>query len=170
MAEYPTYTAVKLSEVSGNPESEYGAFAAQALKQATLLFKIGTCLKEFPDDAHDAEIAEQAILQMADAIYWAQPWQKVLRNPFSSETIGSYSYSKLTSAVSAGIPTGVTWFDIAVGTIGICDLSNGPMHGGWLVHEENKEPAGGYGVFVGPAEKHNPDYIGSDSFDPPERG
>ena len=35
-------------------------------------------------------------------------------SPFSSERIGSYSYSKMAQAVSKGVKTGVPFFDIAV--------------------------------------------------------
>jgi hypothetical protein len=168
MAEYPTYTAADVAGASGADVTEYSSFIDEALKQATLLFKIGTCLSQFPDSELDAELAKYGILAMADAIFSVQPFQKVLRTPFSSETIGSYSYSKLTSAVSAGLPTGVSWFDIAVGKLSVCDTVLGlPMSGGYSVFEEHKKPHGGYGVYLGPADQ-NPDTWAPDTFDPPE--
>ena len=154
MAVYPNYTATNIAEVSGYPVTDYSTFATEALKQATLLFKIGTCLSAWPDDEIEAEMARYAVLSMADAIYWAQPWQKVLRSPFNSETIGSYSYSKLSTAVSAGLPTGVSWFDLAVSKLSVCDRNLGiPAHGGYNVFEEDKHAHGGYGIFLGPAEQ-----------------
>lgn len=155
MAEYPTYDVDDLAEISGYPVELYTneAFVTQALKQATLLFKIGTCLAAFPDDELAAELAENGILDLANAIYWVQPFQSVLRNPFSSETIGSYSYSKLQQAVSAGLPTGVSWFDLAVTRLSVCDDVAGiEASGGINVHEANKVPHGGYDAFYGPAE------------------
>lgn len=171
MAEFPTYTVTDVATATGNPEAEYSAFITEALSQAILLFGIATCLPDdqWPDNARNADMARLGVLHMADAIYWAQPWQKVLRNPFSSETIGSYSYSKLSSAVSAGLPTGVSWFDIATTKLSVCDVANGPAHGGWLVHEERKTADGGYGVFLGPAEQNGDTWHTIDTFDPPER-
>jgi hypothetical protein len=166
MAVYPAYGVEDLAGMSGEEASEYTRtnFVAMALKQAKALFKLGTCLKgdTFPEDEDGAELAEFAILAMADAIYWAQPFQAVLRNPFSSETIGSYSYSKLTSAVTAGLPTGISWFDIAVGELSVCTSDVG-VSGGINVFEENKQPHGNYGVYLGPGDQ-NPDTYSPDTY------
>lgn len=171
MAEYPVYTKDDVAQATGNDIDEYErSFIDEAITQATLLFKRGTCLAQFPDNPDDAATARYAILYMADAIYFIQPWQKVLRNPFSSETIGSYSYSKLSTAVSAGLPTGVSWFDIGIAELSVCDTNGGaPMSGGWNVFEEHKYPHGGYGVYLGPADQ-NPDTWGPDTYttNPPE--
>lgn len=164
MAQYPTYTASDVALFSGGQEADYGDYLEQALTQATLLFKIGTCLAQFPDNEMDAEIAKLGILSMADAIYGSQPFQATLRNPFSSETIGSYSYSKMSSAVSAGLPTGVSWFDLATTRLSVCDQQLGlPASGGWNVMEENKSPHDGYGVYLGPGDQ-NPDGWGPDTY------
>jgi hypothetical protein len=138
MAAYPTFDVNSLSEFSGRPVGEYAnsAYVPSAIAQATLLFKIGTCLGDsFPDDPTQAQLATMAINAMADAIYIVQPFQTVLANPFSSETIGSYSYSKVASAVSGGLPTGITWFDIAISKLSVCDLDGIPTGGGIEVFE-----------------------------------
>lgn len=124
MASYPTWTIADLSGFSGRPASDYlnVAYIPTAIAQATLLFKLGTCLSQYPDDPIYSELAKNAILAMSEAIYNVQGFQKVLNNPFSSETIGSYSYSKVAGAVANGLPTGVSWFDLAVGSMGVCDL------------------------------------------------
>ena len=117
MATYPELDINDLSDFSGRSTTEYSnsGYVVTALSQATLLFKLGTCLgNNFPDDATMASLARLAILSMADAIYLSQPFQKILSNPFSSETIGSYSYSKVAGAVMGGIPTGISWFDMAI--------------------------------------------------------
>lgn len=165
MAEYPTYTVEDLSGLSGEAAESYTrpAFVDSALEQATLLFKIATCLNAFPDNPDDALLAKYAILSMADSIYWVQPFQKTLRNPFSSETIGSYSYSKLSTAVSAGLPTGVSWFDVGTSKLSVCDQDGIPAHGGWSVFEENKVPHGGYGVYLGPSDQER-DTWGPDTY------
>lgn len=134
MAAFPTYTITHLSDFSGRPQAEYTntAYVPQALLQAELLFKLGTCLGEvWPDDPTMAKLSEMAILSMADAIYLVQPFQTVLSNPFSSESIGSYSYSKVAGAVMGGLPTGITWFDLATNKLSVCDLNAGiPIGGG----------------------------------------
>lgn len=124
MASYPTWTISDLSGFSGRPDTDYTnpSYVPTALAQATLLFKLGTCLSQYPEDPIYSELAMNAVLAMAEAIYNVQGFQKVLSNPFSSETIGSYSYSKVAGAVANGLPTGVSWFDLAVSTMGVCDL------------------------------------------------
>lgn len=166
MADYPAYTAADVAAATGRDEESIGSYIDEALVQATLLFKIGTCLSQFPDATMDAQIARYGILFMADAIEAVQPYQKVLRNPFSAETIGSYSYAKLSTAVSAGLPTGVDWFDIATRRLSVCDQELGiPASGGYNVFEEYKEAHGGYGVYLGPTDQ-NPDTWGRDTIDP----
>lgn len=147
MATFPVLTVADLAGFSGRDASTYTnvAYAETALIQAELLFKIGTCLGEsWPDDPTLAALAKMAITSMADAIYIVQPFQQVLANPFSSETIGSYSYSKVAGAVMGGLPTGITWFDMAIAKLGICDISDGiPTGGGIEVFENDGLFAGG---------------------------
>lgn len=148
MAAFPTYTVADLADFSGQDASEYTntAYVPSAIAQATLLFKLGTCLGDsWPDDPTMAELAKMAILSMANAIYAVQPFQKVLANPFSSETIGSYSYSKVAGAVMGGLPTGITWFDIATAKLSVCDLTSGiPIGGGIEIFEFDGEFAAGF--------------------------
>lgn len=129
MAAYPNFDIPDLSVFSGRPVAEYTntTYAATAISQAMLLFKLGTCLNEWPDDAMLAELAKQAVLSMADAIYLVQPFQTQLSNPFSSETIGSYSYSKVAGAVMGGLPTGIGWFDLALTKLSVCEFEVGTV-------------------------------------------
>lgn len=133
MAAFPTFSVSDLAGFSGKDESEYTntAYVPQAILQATLLFKIGTCLGDnWPEDSTMASLAHMAVVSMADAIYSVQPFQKVLSNPFSSESIGSYSYSKTAGAVMGGIPTGIGWFDMAISKLSVCALDGIPIGGG----------------------------------------
>jgi hypothetical protein len=166
MAIYPVYTPEDVAAATGGDSSEYTDFMPEAILQAILLFKRGTCLVAWPDDPDEASIARYGVLYMAEAIEAAQPWQKILRTPFSSETIGSYSYSKVQKAVANGLPTGVDWFDIAINDLSVCDQNSGiPVSGGYNVFEENKVPHGGYGVYLGPGDQF-PDNWGPDTIDP----
>lgn len=139
---YPEYDTQDLADFSGRPKASYRSYAATALSQARLLFKLATCLKELPEDSDMAELAKMAILAMADDIVLKQQYQKVISSPFSSESIGSYSYSKRAQQVQEGDKTGIMWFDLAVSNMGVCDInSDVPMSGGIEIFEHD-------GVFV----------------------
>lgn len=134
---YPVITVDDLANFSGRPASSYTAYATNsAVPQATLLFKIGTCLADIPEDPISQELAKMGMMAMADAIVLSQPFQQVLANPFNSETIGSYSYSKVASAVNNGLPTGIVWFDLALQQMSVCEtLDNIPSGGGIEIFE-----------------------------------
>lgn len=135
---YPTFTKEMLSEFSGRPAVSYQSHTTQALSQAVLLFKIGTCLSDLPEDATMQQLASMGILAMADAIVLSQPYQKAAASPFSSESIGSYSYSKAAGAVSRGEKTGVMWFDLAIDKMSVCDINDDiPFSGGIEVFEHD---------------------------------
>jgi hypothetical protein len=129
---YKQYTKQNLADLSGRPVGSYTSFAEKsAIPQALLLFKIGTCLAS-PGELGpiDQELLDNAIASMADGIYLSQPFMAVAASPFSSETIGSYSYSKVAKAVEQGKETGIQWFDIAVDRLSVCDVDNDIMFGG----------------------------------------
>lgn len=119
MAGYPTFTATDLAGFSGRPEASYSAYAASAIAQATLLFRLATGLTDWPTDADAVQLATFAIEAMADTFVLSQPFQAAVVAPFQSETIGGYSYSKAMRQLLAGQPTGVMWFDLAVQRLGI---------------------------------------------------
>lgn len=114
-----------LADFAGTVAAEYSTFATTALEQATLLFEDATGLEEYPDNARKRQIAYNGICEMAQKIYDSQEYASVVNTPFQSETIGSYSYSKASQAVSAGQPTGVLWFDLAVSRMSVRTLVEG---------------------------------------------
>lgn len=110
-------TTAELAVFTGRPSSSFTDFADQALAQATLMFQIVTKLTELPDDPDLLQLAKNAILEMADRLLLEQPYQAVKAKPFQTETIGSYSYSRVTQTatkVQNGLKTGLFWWDIAV--------------------------------------------------------
>lgn len=113
-------TAPTLDELvtfTGRPLGSFGAFATQALAQAALMFSIVTKLSDYPDDPDLLQLAKNAILEMADRLLLEQPFAELITRPFQTETIGNYSYSRITatsSKVQNGIKTGLFWWDIAV--------------------------------------------------------
>lgn len=104
----------QLATFTGRASSTFNDFAAEALTQATLLLMMATGLESYPEDTNLAQLAVYGILDMADSIYLSQPYKESINSPFQSETIGSYSYSKMTKSVKKGTDTGVAWFDMAV--------------------------------------------------------
>lgn len=107
-------TVAELAAFTGRPSNTFGAFAAEALDQATLLFTLATDLEYLPLDSNLAKLVKYGIMDMADKIYLSQPYAEATASPYQSETIGSYSYSKSMQAVKKGDATGVMWFDLAV--------------------------------------------------------
>jgi hypothetical protein len=105
-----------LATFSGRGEDTYTSFAVQALAQATLLFALRTDLTAYPDDPQLLQLATNAILEMADRIVLEQPHAATMASPLSSESIGSYSYSKGSAAFRAkdGERTGLFWWDLAL--------------------------------------------------------
>lgn len=133
MAEYPPLSFADVSSAFGRPLSDYDpAYSSTAISQATLFFKIATCLTALPEDPLAQELAKMAILQMAETLILAQPYAQMKAKPVSSETLGSYSYSKLSAQVMSAESTGVFWFDLAVERLGVCDSADGAFFYGGI--------------------------------------
>jgi hypothetical protein len=138
---YPTYTVSDLVGFSGRALDSYQNldYVAEALVQSQLLFKLSTCLSDFPVDPDDASLARYAILSLAEQMVLDQRYAEVVASPFASESIGSYTYSKNTmrTKVLQGLPTGVTWFDLAVERLGVCENSGAVYTGSVQVFTED---------------------------------
>jgi hypothetical protein len=107
-------TVADLAAFTGRDSNTFTNYAPTALDQATLLFYFATELSEYPDDTELAKLVKYGIMDMADKIYLSQKYAEAAASPFQSESIGSYSYSKMTQAVKKKLGTGVMWFDLAV--------------------------------------------------------
>jgi hypothetical protein len=144
---YPVFTKQDLADFSGRPVASYTGYTDRAIRQAVLLFKIGTCLANLaPKDTLEYEIAVEGILAMADQIFLAQRYQQQVASPFQSESLGSYSYSKTAKSVSDGEKTGVEFFDIAIDQLSVCDETDDiPSFGGVEVFEHDGMFARGEG-------------------------
>lgn len=85
----------------------------------------------------DKKVAKFAILEMAKYIKIDYFNFERSTSPFSHETIGSYSYSKMVKSVAAMESTGVPAFDRAVVILGsLCDLEEGGITGGAVATSE----------------------------------
>lgn len=152
----PVPTQTDLETFTGRPAASFGPFADQALAQATLMLTIVTKLEALPDDPDLAQLANNAIMELADRVLLEQPFQAIKAGPFQTETIGSYSYSRVTPTVSKvqqGIKTGLLWWDLAIDELSVAGttlLSHGGIDeipDGLVRSQEN-----GMWVFVDPAD------------------
>ncbi len=150
-------TTEDLATFTGRAESTFTPFADQALLQATVLFGATTNLAEYPEDPQLRQVAEFAILEMANRLYLEQPFAVSKASPFASETIGSYSYSKgstfsTQTKGSSRTPTGLYWWDLAVELLtaaGEGEVISGSVGG--FEHDLGVNAEGRRGI-VGPAD------------------
>lgn len=152
---YTAPTVSTLANFTGRAESTYTPYASQALLQAALLFTLVSGISEVPDDADKAQLIDFAIMEMADEIYVKQLYFSSRGNPYmTSETIGSYSYSRSSSPAKAlsGEKTGLLWWDLAIKQLGqAVTIESGSI----AVFERDGNiwaDAEGNQVLVGPAE------------------
>jgi hypothetical protein len=85
-----------------------------AFQQAADLFYVAAGITDDPTDEYALRILKWGLMDMAYKILITRENQAEIYSPYSSETIGSYTYSKMLSAIQAGLRTGVEWFDIAL--------------------------------------------------------
>ncbi len=148
---YPALGVNELSTFSGRPVASYPpSYPDQAIRQSVLIFKIATGLTDdlFPQPGTwQYDLAVMAILSEADDIILEQPFQAVRASPFNSESIGSYSYSKVggkslaraVSTIASDGKTGNIWFDLAVEQLGIViNAVDMPAYGGIEIFEHNE--------------------------------
>ncbi len=147
MAEYPPLSFADISAFSGRALSDYDpVYSTTAIAQATLLFKIATCLTQLPDDETAQALAKAAILDMAEKFILVQPYAATMASPFTSESIGSYSYSKMAQQIISKERTGVMWFDLAVSELSVCDeMDQAFFYGGIEVMEHDNRYVRGDG-------------------------
>lgn len=114
-------TLDQLADFSGRPQASYPAFATSALKQATFLMQLRTCLVSLPADPAQAQLMLYGILELSDDIVLKQPYREITAKPFTSETLMSYAYSKAAVRAQEGKKTGLMWFDLAVQKLSVCE-------------------------------------------------
>jgi hypothetical protein len=109
-------TEVDLSQFTGKDIEHYdNNYVMEALAQAGDLFEIATRIPTLPDrNTLDGRLAVRGILSMAEALFEGNNYRDLRTSPFKSETIGSYTYTLVEGSVLQGIPTGISWFDLAV--------------------------------------------------------
>jgi hypothetical protein len=148
-----------LATFKGKSENFYTQFAEQALAQAALLLSIRTGLTAIPEDESEALLANYAIMDLANQIYLESPYDEILAKPFSSESIGSYSYSKSASAARKGEDSGSMWFELALERLGNVDGDFDVNSGSISMFERANvyQDAEGRSFVLGPDDIPNPD-------------
>lgn len=180
MAAFPTLCIDDLANFTGRQASSYpDPFSDQALLQARLFFSYATGLfakdNAWPTDPDDAQLAKYAVLSLADYFVLDQPNQQIKADVFSSQTIGSYSYTlkqaAVLKAIQLGGNTGIMWFDLAIQQFGAD--SNHVVTGGIEVFYDElmtEDQGNGFSRVLGPHERNPidvPFYISRDApFDP----
>lgn len=79
--------------------------------QATDAFWVFTGLSDYPDDPRAARIARYAIMELTSWLLSQHENRAEINSPFSSERIGSYSYSKMQRA-KEDFSSGLYWLDL----------------------------------------------------------
>lgn len=86
-----------------------------ALQDAADLLYVATGVTDDPTDEYVLRLLSKGLMDMAFKILITKENQTEIYSPYSSETIGSYSYVKQAlAAIQQGLMTGVEWFDIIV--------------------------------------------------------
>lgn len=167
---YKTYDRQMLADFTGRPMASFpdNFVTKSAIPQALLLFKLGTGLADPAVlSADNQQLVDFAIISMADAVHLAQPYQTALASPFNSESIGSYSYSKVAKAVQQGKETGVMWFDLAIQQLATGDRIKSDFLSGGIEMFENDGlfvdgQLSGNVDFVSPRDVDGPMFVGHD--------
>ena len=117
-------TPVELQDFENNGYSEEDALD---LAKGLLLSAI-PCLDTLLTSMSNLDkiAIKSAILEMAYYIKIDYYNFERSTSPFTSETIGSYTYSKMSTSIKGGVSTGVPAFDRAVAQFaGLCDVEGG---------------------------------------------
>lgn len=123
---FPIYTVQELANFATQPVELFDeTYANTHIAQASLLLRLATCLTEPPTDPMMLELFKNGILDMALKLDISANYREAKYSPFSGESIGSYSYSIMLAKIKSGDETGVTWFDLAVTQMGVCDFMGG---------------------------------------------
>ena len=80
------------------------------LEQATLAVWLDTGLEDYPTDTRAAQVVKYAIMDLTLWLLAQEESRDEINSPFSSERIGSYSYSKMQAARKDG-SSGIYWLD-----------------------------------------------------------
>jgi len=94
--------------------TEYPA-VEEHLQAATDLMELATGIHtDFPLNTLEYRTMERGILDAAWYIGTSLEDRDAMFSPFSTERIGSYSYSKMAGAAASKVDTGIPFFDLAI--------------------------------------------------------
>lgn len=109
------------------------AYVDLVLQMATDAVWIFTGMDQDPVDTRLARIVHNAIMGLALWLMAQDEDREAINSPFSSERIGSYSYSKMQQAVEQGGNTGIYWLDLLMSALRRFDS---PLEGAIMASSE----------------------------------
>ena len=123
-----------------------GAFAAaevdyveSVMQQATDAIWATTGLEDEPSDPRGQRLLNYAIMQFTLWLMSQDEHRDEINSPYSSERIGSYSYSKMQGALD-GTQTGIFWLDMLFRYLGF--FGDDPSLMSWSSSENVMNPSG----------------------------
>lgn len=144
-----------LAKFTGRPLDYFGGpFVVEALEQSGDLFQLATDRTELPAaETIEGRLARRGVLAMAEAFIEGNKSRDLRFSPFKSETIGSYTYTLAEQNVLAGVPTGISWFDIAVSRLAL-DIGTGVSNSSISAFDRLGDivSISGRDVLIGPAD------------------
>lgn len=148
---------IEPSDLNSFEEEGYSDQDSLDLAQGLLVVAI-PCLNTIYDKltAIEKKTIRFAVLEMAKFIKIDFDNFERSTSPFQSETIGSYSYSKMMSSVKRGDDTGVPAFDRAVSQFASLCAVDGLDGGAYISSEQVIKP--GYDRYIHEREEHSYEY------------
>lgn len=113
-------------------------FVISVLQSATDAMWVFTGIETEPTDPRTARILKNAIMDLTLWLMTQYDHRDEINSPFSSERIGSYSYSKM-QASSRGEDTGIWWLDFFFRLLRNPDQESSA---GWVASERVFNPDG----------------------------
>lgn len=107
----PTSTEIALFRNEGDYAADEVPYVNAVAQQATDAVWVFTGLENPPTDPRAARVLKNALIQFTLWVMAQDEHRDEINSPFSSERIGSYSYSKMQQA-SRGEETGIFWLDL----------------------------------------------------------
>ena len=153
-------TEIDLARFTGKSPDHYtDPYVYEALAQAGDLLELASRVSVVPaEDTLLGRLARRGVLAMAEAIFEGNAVRDLRFSPFKSETIGSYTYSLAEGSVLAGIPTGISWFDVAVERLRLAWSESGTISNSSISAFDRPKDVGTVGdrrILIGPADTEN---------------
>lgn len=146
MAPLPDITLKQLADFMGKPVESLASYARDCIANSTLFLRIRTGIvtdpaQDTPPNQDLADLLQNARLDLANRLYLDRMFYERQYNPFSSETLGDYSYNMSTAVkkllLDMNKPTGVMWVDLLLQYLENNEPNENVSSGGVIVFEKD---------------------------------